>query len=97
LEDIRLAYKNDSSLESLLLSPVISEKVNSVVGATRKVVQYTVAKGIPTLALSNALNYFDAFKSAYLPLNLIQAQRDLFGSHTYERKDKPGIFHSDWN
>ncbi len=97
LEDIRLAYKNDSSLESLLLSPMIIAKVNSVVGATRKVVQYTVAKGIPALALSNALNYFDALKSAELPLNLIQAQRDLFGSHTYERKDKPGIFHSDWN
>jgi len=97
LEDIRLAYKNDSSLESLLLSPAIVEKVNSVVGATRKVVQYTVSKGIPTLALSNALNYFDAFKSAELPLNLIQAQRDLFGSHTYERKDRQGIFHSDWN
>ena len=97
LEDIRLACKNDSSLESLLLSPAIVEKVNSVVGATRKVVQYTVSKGIPTLALSNALNYFDAFKSAELPLNLIQAQRDLFGSHTYERKDRQGIFHSDWN
>jgi 6-phosphogluconate dehydrogenase len=97
LEDIRLAYENDSSLESLLLSPVIVEKVNSVVGATRKVVQYTVAKGIPTLALSNALSYFDAFKSAELPLNLIQAQRDLFGSHTYERKDRLGIFHADWN
>ena len=97
LEDIRLAYKKDPSLESLLLSPVIVEKVNAIIGATRKVVQYTVAEGIPTLALSNALNYFDAFKSAELPLNLIQAQRDLFGSHTYERKDRPAIFHSDWN
>ena len=97
LEDIRLAYQNDPSLDSLLLSPVIVQKINAVIGATRKVVQYTVAKGIPTLALSNALNYFDAFKSAHLPLNLIQAQRDLFGSHTYERQDRPGVFHSDWN
>ena len=50
-----------------------------------------------SLALSNALNYFYAFRSKHLPLNLIQAQRDLFGSHNYERKDKLGIFHSDWD
>ncbi|MAJ51514.1 MAG: phosphogluconate dehydrogenase (NADP(+)-dependent, decarboxylating) [Flammeovirgaceae bacterium] len=97
LEAVRLAYKKDSSLESLLLSPVIVERVNAVVDNTRKVVQYTVAKGIPTLALSNSLNYFDAFKSAHLPLNLIQAQRDFFGSHTYERNDRQDVFHSDWN
>ena len=97
LEDIRLAYKNNPGLESLLLSPAIVGKINAIIGNTRKVVQYAVAKGIPTLALSNALNYFDAFRSANLPLNLIQAQRDLFGSHTYERKDRTGIFHSDWN
>ena len=97
LEDIRLAYKNNPTLESLLLSPVIVGKINDIIGSTRKVVQYTVSKGIPSLALSNALNYFDAFRSKHLPLNLVQAQRDLFGSHNYERKDKPGIFHSDWN
>ena len=97
LEDIRLAYKNNPKLESLLLSPVIVGKINAIIGSTRKVVQYTVSKGIPSLALSNALNYFDALRSKQLPLNLVQAQRDLFGSHNYERKDKPGIFHSDWN
>ena len=97
LEDIRLAYKNNPTLESLLLSPVIVGKINAIIGSTRKVVQYTVSKGIPSLALSNALNYFDALRSKQLPLNLVQAQRDLFGSHNYERKDKPGIFHSDWN
>ena len=63
----------------------------------RKVIKYNISKGIPSLALSSALNYFDAFRSKNLPLNLIQAQRDLFGSHNFERKDIPGIFHSDWN
>ena len=97
LEEIRLAYKKDPLLKNLLLSPMIVKKVNAVIDNTRKVVQYTVAKGIPTLAISNALNYFDAFKSAHLPLNLVQAQRDFFGSHTYERNDRPNIFHSDWD
>ena len=92
-----MAYKKNPTLESLLLSPVIVGKINAIIGSTRKVVQYTVSKGIPSLALSNALNYFYAFRSKYLPLNLIQAQRDLFGSHNYERKDKLGIFHSDWD
>ena len=92
-----MAYKKNPTLESLLLSPVIVGKINAIIGSTRKVVQYTVSKGIPSLALSNALNYFYAFRSKHLPLNLIQAQRDLFGSHNYERKDKLGIFHSDWD
>jgi 6-phosphogluconate dehydrogenase len=52
--------------------------------------------GIPVLGIAASLNYFNAFRSARLPLNLIQAQRDYFGAHTYERTDRPGVFHTNW-
>ena len=53
--------------------------------------------GIPVAAMSGSLAYYDAYRSARLPANLVQAQRDFFGAHTFERIDKPGIFHADWN
>jgi len=59
-------------------------------------ISYGAANGIPLPGLSNALTYFDAYTSSRLPLNLIQAQRDYFGSHTYERLDREGIFHTEW-
>ena len=66
-------------------------------GAWRKVVQLAVGMGIPVPAFSASLAYYDSYRSENLPANLIQAQRDYFGAHTYERTDQPGIFHSDWN
>ena len=64
--------------------------------AARELVSYGAENGIPLPGLTNALTYFDAYTSSRLPLNLIQAQRDYFGSHTYERLDREGIFHTEW-
>ena len=89
------AYEDDS-LSNFLMSPVFVEKLKSTVGSVRELVAYAAKNGIPLPGISNSLVYFDAFSSGRLPLNLIQAQRDFFGSHTYERLDKDGIFHTEW-
>ncbi len=96
LEDITLAYKEEPALENFLLSPLFIPKIQESVGAARTLVAYAATNGIPLPALTNSLTYFDAYSSARLPLNLIQAQRDHFGSHTYERTDREGIFHTEW-
>ncbi len=96
LADITDAFKANADLPNLLLSPAFVEKVQSTVNASRELVAYGAINGIPLPGLSNALTYFDAYTSERLPLNLIQAQRDYFGSHTYERLDRDGIFHTEW-
>ncbi len=96
LADITEAFRADASLPNLLLSPSFIEKVKSTVGSARELVALAVKNGIPLPGLSNSLTYFDAYTSSRLPLNLIQGQRDYFGSHTYERLDREGIFHTDW-
>lgn len=96
LADITEAFKKDSSLPNLLLSPTFVKKVQGTVDSARELVAYGATNGIPLPGLSNSLTYFDAYTSSRLPLNLIQAQRDYFGSHTYERLDKEGIFHTEW-
>ncbi|RIV68418.1 NADP-dependent phosphogluconate dehydrogenase [Flagellimonas aequoris] len=96
LADITDAYQANEKLENLLLSPFFVEKVKETVGAAREMTAYGAINGIPLAGLSNALTYFDAYTSSRLPLNLIQAQRDYFGSHTYERVDREGIFHTEW-
>ncbi|MEA1786916.1 NADP-dependent phosphogluconate dehydrogenase [Arenibacter sp. GZD96] len=96
LEDIAEAYSSNKNLPNLLLDTQFVRKVQSTVNAARKMVAYAATNGVPVAALSNALTYFDAYTSARLPLNLIQAQRDHFGSHTYERTDREGIFHTEW-
>ncbi len=96
LADITEAYQENSGLENLLLSASFQQKVEETVGAARELVAYGATNGIPLPGLSNALTYFDSYTSARLPLNLIQAQRDFFGSHTYERLDRDGIFHTEW-
>ena len=70
--------------------------LKTIEGDARIVVQFAVGSGIPVAGLASAVSYFDAFRSGNLPLNLIQAQRDHFGSHTYERTDREGIFHTEW-
>ncbi len=96
LADITEAYQENDTLENLLLSPSFKKKVEDTVDAARELVAYGAVNGIPLPGLSNALTYFDSYTSARLPLNLIQAQRDFFGSHTYERLDREGIFHTEW-
>lgn len=96
LADITKAFQTEPNLQNLLLSPSFVDKIKETVGAARELVSYGASNGIPLPGLSNALTYFDAYTSGRLPLNLIQAQRDYFGSHTYERLDKEGIFHTEW-
>lgn len=96
LEDIYQAYKKDNTLAHLLLDSGIRDKVNSVIPHIRTVVSAAVSSGIAIPAFTAALSYFDTFKSARMPSNLIQAQRDYFGAHTYERIGKEGTFHTQW-
>ncbi len=96
LEDIRKAFDKNPELENIMLDSNFIQKLKTVEGDARIVVSFAVTSGIPVPALSSALSYFDAFRSSSLPLNLIQAQRDHFGSHTYERTDRDGIFHTEW-
>nr|WP_299174021.1 NADP-dependent phosphogluconate dehydrogenase [uncultured Allomuricauda sp.] len=96
LADITDAFNADSTLQNLLLSPSFVEKIKETVDSARELVAYGATNGIPLPGLSNALTYFDAYTSSRLPLNVIQAQRDYFGSHTYERLDREGIFHTEW-
>jgi len=96
LEDIMAAYHRNSALVNLLLDPAFREAVESRQEAWRLVVQTAVGMGLPVLAMSASLAYFDAYRSERLPANLTQAQRDYFGAHTYRRIDKEGVFHTDW-
>jgi 6-phosphogluconate dehydrogenase len=96
LEDIYQAYKKDNTLAHLLLDSGIQEKVNSVISDARTVVAAAVTSGIAIPAFTAALSYFDTFRSGRMPSNLIQAQRDYFGAHTYERIGKEGVFHTQW-
>jgi len=96
LNDIRAAFKRNSDLPNLMVDPEFASAMNTRQAALRKVVAMAAQSGIPALALSSALAYFDAYRSERLPANLTQAQRDYFGAHTYRRIDKPGTFHTDW-
>lgn len=96
LEDITEAFKENNNLPNLLMAPTFVEKIKNTVDSVRKLVSYCAQSGIPSPGLSNSLTYFDAYTSSHLPLNLIQAQRDHFGSHTYERNDMEGVFHTEW-
>lgn len=96
LNDITAAYQRNPALANLLLDPYFREAILSRQAALRRVVQVAVELGIPCLAMSASLGYFDAYRTARLPANLTQAQRDYFGAHTYRRIDKEGVFHSEW-
>jgi 6-phosphogluconate dehydrogenase len=96
LEDIRAAYDRDPALENLLLDESCRAAVERRQGSWRTVVQTGVALGVPLPATSASLAYFDAYRSARLPMNLTQAQRDYFGAHTYRRLDREGVFHTEW-
>ncbi len=96
LNDIRQAFIRNPELLNLMVDPQFAAALNSRQEALRKVVALAVENGIPALAFSSALAYFDAYRSARLPANLTQAQRDYFGAHTYRRVDRPGSFHTQW-
>ena len=96
LGDITAAYRRNPALTNLLLDDAFRDAVESRQADWRSVLQAGIGWGIPTLALSSALAYFDAYRSARLPAHLTQAQRDFFGAHTYRRIDREGIFHTEW-
>ncbi|PHQ81229.1 MAG: phosphogluconate dehydrogenase (NADP(+)-dependent, decarboxylating) [Coxiella sp. (in: Bacteria)] len=97
LEDIMSAYRADNNLENFLLNPAISKKVIDAEEGLRKTIAKAVELGCPVPALSSTLGYLDALRSEWAPANLIQAQRDFFGSHTYHRIDDPkGVYHTLW-
>jgi 6-phosphogluconate dehydrogenase len=98
LGKIKEAFDTNPRLANLLLDPYFKEKINQALEGWRQVVAQAVINGIPVPAFSSALSYFDGYRTETLPANLLQAQRDYFGAHTYERVDKPRgeYFHTNW-
>lgn len=98
LGKIKEAYDNDPALVNLLLDPYFEAAVKKAQASWRKVVATAVSQGIPVPAMSSALAFYDGYRRGRLPANLLQAQRDYFGAHTYERVDKPRgeFFHTNW-
>lgn len=93
LQKITDAYEDNADIANLLLAPYFKNIADEYQQALRDVVAYAVQNGIPTPTFSAAIAYYDSYRSAVLPANLIQAQRDYFGAHTYKRTDKDGVFH----
>ena len=98
LGKIKKAFDKRRRLSNLLLDPYFKREIRKSQKGWRNVVATAAKKGIPAPAFSTALNFFDAYRSECLPANLLQAQRDYFGAHTYERVDKPRgqFFHTNW-
>jgi 6-phosphogluconate dehydrogenase len=98
LDKIKEAYDSNPDLMNLLLDPFFKDAVENAQQALRRVVMSAVGMGLPMPAISSALAYYDGYRSERLPANLLQAQRDYFGAHTYERVDKPRgeFFHTNW-
>jgi len=98
LEDIKKAFDDNADLANLLLDPFFKNIIDNCQSAWRKVISKAIECGIPVPAFSSALAYYDSYRSEVLPANLLQAQRDYFGAHTYERIDKPRkeFFHTKW-
>jgi 6-phosphogluconate dehydrogenase len=96
LQKIKEAYDREPALSNLLLDPYFKEIVEGYQSALREVVTVAIKDGIAVPTFSSAVAYYDSYRSENLPANLIQAQRDYFGAHTYERNDKEGVFHTQW-
>ncbi|RHW48369.1 phosphogluconate dehydrogenase (NADP(+)-dependent, decarboxylating) [Bombilactobacillus bombi] len=96
LQKITAAYHKNADLDNLLLDDYFKDICDKYQDATREVVSWAVQSGIPVPAFSAAIAYYDSYRAAVLPANLIQAQRDYFGAHTYQRVDEDGIFHYPW-
>jgi 6-phosphogluconate dehydrogenase len=98
LDDIKAAYENNPDLANLLLDPYFKKQMQAGEAAWRRIVAKAVVAGLPVPAMSSALAFYDGYRRERLPANLLQAQRDYFGAHTYERVDKPRgeFFHTNW-
>jgi 6-phosphogluconate dehydrogenase len=97
LEDIRAVYSANPDIANLMISEAFSERLNELQKHTRSAITSAITAGIPVPSMMASLAYFDSYRSSWLPANLIQAQRDFFGAHTYERIDQAGNFHTEWN
>ncbi|MGT0248658.1 NADP-dependent phosphogluconate dehydrogenase [Burkholderia pyrrocinia] len=97
LQKITEAYAKDPALANLLLDPYFQDIAANYQASLRDVVVAAVKAGVPVPAFASAVAYFDSYRSERLPANLVQAQRDFFGAHTFERTDKPGSFHANWS
>jgi len=97
LNRITEAYERNPELALLLADPYFTEAVGNGVAAWRRIVSQAALNGVPTPAFSSSLAYYDGVRAERLPANVIQAQRDFFGAHTYQRVDKPGVFHTEWS
>ncbi|QDT42277.1 6-phosphogluconate dehydrogenase, NADP(+)-dependent, decarboxylating [Gimesia alba] len=96
LQDIKAAFDKNPELENLLLDDFFRNAVENAQPSWRRVVATAVELGLPVPSFTAALSYYDGYRQARLPANLLQAQRDYFGAHTYQRIDKEGTFHTDW-
>ena len=96
LDRIKEAFDADPNLENLLLHPYFKKAIDNAQESWRAVVMAASHLGLPVPAFTTALGYFDSYRLARLPSNLLQAQRDYFGAHTYQRLDRQGVFHSEW-
>lgn len=97
LQKITDAYERDAQLKNLLLDPYFRDIAAQYQSALREVVAAAVNAGVPVPCFSSAIAYYDGYRAEHLPANLLQAQRDYFGAHTFERVDRPGSFHNDWS
>ena len=96
LQKITDAFERDPELNNLLLDPYFTDIVAKYQTAVREIAALAIQAGVPSPAFNAAITYYDQYRSAVLPANMIQAQRDYFGAHTYERTDREGIFHYSW-
>ncbi|TKH42026.1 phosphogluconate dehydrogenase (NADP(+)-dependent, decarboxylating) [Paenibacillus terrae] len=96
LQNIKDAYDRDPALKNLLLDSYFKNVVETYQNAWRQVISVAVSQGIPVPGFSSALAYYDSYRTERLPANLLQAQRDYFGAHTFKRVDKEGVFHHQW-
>ena len=96
LNDVSAAFKDDPGLPNLLIAPFFRDAIYKREQAWRHVLKVAIEKGVPTPAMSASLAAYDSYRSGRLPANLTQAQRDFFGAHTYQRIDREGVFHTEW-
>lgn len=97
LAEITKAYRQNPDITNLLLEPYFNGVAGKYQSALREILAMAIQSGIPVPAFSSALAYFDSYRTETLPANLLQAQRDYFGAHTYRRTDREGVFHTDWS
>jgi 6-phosphogluconate dehydrogenase len=96
LDRIKEAFDGNAQLENLLLAPYFTQAIHRCQRAWRQSITVANQMGLPVPAFSTALAYYDSYRRDFLPANLLQAQRDYFGAHTYQRTDREGTFHTDW-